>query len=119
MPCSVPHLQGEIARGAETGNEDLCYSHEAPATDGGRGKNEDGEGSEDSEPLLEPGDCLLITVSTSNIPVPMITATATTSQQLAEKALQSIPAKEKELLPLYLCDFEDVFVKEFFDSLPE
>ena len=82
-------------------------------------KNEDGEGSEDSEPLLEPGDCLLVTVSTSNIPVPMITATATTSQQLAEKALQSIPAKEKELRPLYLCDFEDVFVKEFFDSLPE
>ena len=82
-------------------------------------KTEDEEGSEDSDPLLEPGDHLLTTVSMSNIPVPMIAATATASQQLAEKALQSIPAKEKELIPLYLHDFEDVFAKESFDSLPE
>ena len=50
-------------------------------------KAEDEEGFEDSDPLLEPGDCLFMTVSTSNILVPVISTTATTSQQLAEKAL--------------------------------
>ena len=82
-------------------------------------KTEDEEGSEDSDPLLEPGEHLFATVSMSNIPVPVIATTATTSQQLADKALRSIPAKEKELIPPYLCDFEDVFTKESFDSLPE
>ena len=82
-------------------------------------KTKDEESSEDSDPLLEPGDCLLTTVSMSNIPLPVIAATATVSQQLAENALQSIPTNEKELIPLYLCDFEDVYAKEFFDSLLE
>ena len=82
-------------------------------------KTEDSEDSEDSEPLLEPGDRLLATMSTPNIPIPVIAATATTSQQLAEKALQSVPTKEKELIPPYLRDLEDVFAKESFDSLPE
>ena len=50
-------------------------------------KTEDEEGSEDSEPLLEPGDRLFATVSTPKIPIPVIAATATTSQQLAEKAI--------------------------------
>ena len=82
-------------------------------------RTEDSKDSEASEPLLEPGDRLLATMSIPNIPVPVIAATATTSQQLAEKALPSIPTKRKELIPPYLCDFEDVFAKESFDSLPE
>ena len=47
-------------------------------------KTEDEEGSEDSEPLLEPGDHLFATVSTPKIPIPVFAATATMSQQLAE-----------------------------------
>ena len=82
-------------------------------------KTKDEEGSEDSDPLLEPDDHLLVTVSTSNIPVLVIAATATASQQLAEKAFRSIPAKEKEFILLYLHEFEDVFSKESFESLPE
>ena len=53
-------------------------------------KTEDEEGSEDSDPLLEPGEHLFATVSMSNIPVPVIATTATTSQQLADKALRKI-----------------------------
>ena len=72
-----------------------------------------------SEPLLEPDDHLFATVSMPNILIHVITATATMSQQLAEKALQSIPTKEKELIPPYLYDFKDIFTKESFDSLLE
>jgi Reverse transcriptase (RNA-dependent DNA polymerase) len=41
------------------------------------------------------------------------------AQQFTEKALRSVPTKEKELIPPYLRDFEDVFAKESFDLLPE
>jgi Reverse transcriptase (RNA-dependent DNA polymerase) len=54
------------------------------------------------------------------VPTEVIAASTTKAQQLTEKALRSVPAKEKELLiPPYLCDFNDVFSKESFDSLPE
>ena len=59
------------------------------------------------------------TVSTPTVPTEVIAASTTMAQQLAEKALWSIPAKEKELIPPYLHDFIDVFAKEPFDSLPE
>jgi hypothetical protein len=53
------------------------------------------------------------------VPTKLIAASTTTARQLAEKALRSIPAKEKELIPPYLREFDDVFAKESFDSLPE
>jgi hypothetical protein len=75
--------------------------------------------SVDFGPLLGPGEHLFATVSTPTVPTEVITASTTTAQQLAKKALQSVPMKEKELIPPYLRDFEDVFAKESFDSLPE
>jgi hypothetical protein len=71
--------------------------------------------SVDSEPLLDPGECLFATISTPKV----IAAATTTAQQLTKKALRRVPVKEKELIPPYLCDFEDVFAKGSFDSLPE
>jgi hypothetical protein len=71
--------------------------------------------SVDFRPLLD----LFATVSTPTVPTKVIAASTTTAQQLAEKALCSVPAKERELIPPYLCDFEDVYAKESFDSLPE
>jgi Reverse transcriptase (RNA-dependent DNA polymerase) len=70
-------------------------------------------------PLLDPGEHLFATVSTPTVPTKVIAASTTTAQQLAEKALRSVPAKEKELIPPYLRDFDDVFAKESFNSLPE
>jgi hypothetical protein len=75
--------------------------------------------SVDFGPLLDPGECLFATVSTPTVPTKVIAASTTMAQQLAEKALRSVPVKEKELIPPYLRDFEDVFAKESFDSLPE
>jgi hypothetical protein len=75
--------------------------------------------SVDYKPLLDPGDHLFSTVSTPTVLTEVIAAATTTSQQLAEKALRSVPAKEKELILPYLCDLEDVFSKESFDLLPE
>jgi hypothetical protein len=70
-------------------------------------------------PLLDPGEHLFATISTPTVPTEVIAAATTTAQQLAEKALHSVPVKEKKLIPPYLRDFEDVFAKESFDSLPE
>jgi hypothetical protein len=75
--------------------------------------------SVDFGPLLDPGERLFATVSTPTVPTEVIAASTTTAQQLAEKALRSVPAKEKALIPPYLRDFDDVFAKESFDSLPE
>ena len=69
----------------------------------------------DVEQLLDEGDRLFATVSTPEVPV---IAATNMSQQLAERALRSKPAKEKECIPLHLHNFEDVFTKESFDSLP-
>jgi hypothetical protein len=82
-------------------------------------EEEEEEESVDFRPLLDPGECLFATVSTPTVPTKVIAASTTTAQQLAEKALRSVPAKEKELIPPYLRDFDDVFAKESFDSLPE
>ena len=71
----------------------------------------------DVDPLLDEGDCLFATVSTPDVPI--IVATSNMSQQLAERALRSMPPKEKESIPPYLRDFDDVFAKESFDSLPQ
>jgi Reverse transcriptase (RNA-dependent DNA polymerase) len=62
---------------------------------------------------------LFATVSTPTVPTKVIAAATTMAQQLSKKALHSVLAKEKELIPPYLHDFEDVFTKESFDSLLE
>ena len=71
----------------------------------------------DVDPLLDEGDRLFATVSTPDVPI--IVATSNMSQQLAERALRSMPPKEKESIPPYLRDFDDIFAKESFDSLPQ
>ena len=68
-------------------------------------------------PLLKQGDHLFATMPAPNVPV--IASTMMTSQQLTERSLWSTPTKDKESIPPYLQDFEDVFTKEPFDFLPE
>ena len=74
---------------------------------------------EDDEPFLELGDRLFATVSIPNVPISVIAPSGTTAQQLAKQALRSIPTKEKDLIPPYLQDFNDIFDKESFDLLPK
>ena len=71
----------------------------------------------DADPLLKQGNHLFSTVPTPDVLV--IASTMTTLQQLAEKAFWSTPAKDKESVPPYLQDFEDVFTKKSFNLLPE
>ena len=81
---------------------------------------EDEEESEDSE--LEEGDRVFATAYRSP-PPETVAATSTISQRIAEGfARNSVPVKAKTLreqIPRELWDFEDVFAKTSFDSLPE
>ena len=67
--------------------------------------------------FLGPGDHLFTTVCSA--PKATIAVVRNMATELAEKALCSTPAKKADLIPHYLCDFEEVFTKKSFDSLPE
>ena len=79
--------------------------------------NEDEEEPGDLEAFLGPGDHLFTAVCSA--PKATISATSNMATELAEKALRSTPMKKADLIPHYLRDFEEVFAKKSFDSLPE
>ena len=75
------------------------------------------EEPESFETFLRPSDCLFATVCSA--PAATIAVMSNMATELAEKALHNTLAKKADLIPHYLCDFEEVFTKESFDSLPE
>jgi hypothetical protein len=70
---------------------------------------------DDSDDPLEDGDRVFYTQFS---PPEDIRATSTVSQRLAEAFAKNF-APSKDELPKWVCDFEDVFNREAFDSLPD
>jgi transposase InsO family protein len=69
---------------------------------------------------IEDGDRIFVATIHPEESGHFVRATQTVSQRLAEAfARNSKPKNFRELVPSYLHDFEDVFSKESFDSLPE
>ena len=79
--------------------------------------NEDEEEPGGFKTFLGPGDHLFATVCSALKAT--IAAASSMATELAEKALHSTPVKKADLIPHYFHDFEEVFAKESFDSLPE
>ena len=73
------------------------------------------EEPEGFEIFLGHGDHLFTTVC--SVPEATIAVTSNVATELAEKALCSTLVKKADLIPHYLCDFEEVFTKESFDSV--
>ena len=83
-------------------------------------------GEDDSvrEDSLKDGDRLFITSYREGLPQTSETihATSTMSQRIAEGMAKNAPRNEiptLDLIPSQYCDYDEVFVKESFDSLPE
>lgn len=78
--------------------------------------DEEGEG----ETRIEDGDRIFVATLYPEAPLESIRATGTISQRLAEAFAKNADEKTfRDVVPESLHDFEDVFSKESFDTLPE
>jgi hypothetical protein len=72
------------------------------------------------EERVEEGDCMFMTAIRPEEPVVDICATGNFSQRLAEAYNRNAKVESfRDAVPDYLHNFEDVFVEESFDALPE
>jgi hypothetical protein len=95
-------------------------------TDEGEDKDDSDPHEDDSacEDDLKDGDHLFITSYCKELPQTSetICTTSTVSQQIAEGMAKNCPHNEipvLDLVPSQYCNYDEVFSKESFDSLPE
>jgi hypothetical protein len=81
---------------------------------------EDGEEEDVREARIEEGDRIFVATLYPEASPADVRATSTVSQRLAEAFAKNSEAKSfRDVVPESLFEFEDVFSKEAFDSLPE